>query len=63
MVNWYLLAEHEDLEPIELTSVTGGPGASSLKGLFQEIGPCYVNSDSKTTRLNPWSWNNEANIL
>lgn len=23
----------------------------------------YIDNDSATTRLNPWSWNNEANIL
>jgi len=28
-----------------------------------ENGPCSVNDDSKTTTLNPWSWNNKANML
>jgi hypothetical protein len=32
-------------------------------GLLEEIGPCFVTSDSKSTILNPWSWNNEVNIL
>jgi carboxypeptidase C (cathepsin A) len=41
----------------------GGPGASSLKGVFQENGPCFINQDSRTTRLNSWSWNREANML
>ncbi|KAL0936069.1 carboxypeptidase s1 [Colletotrichum truncatum] len=43
--------------------LNGGPGASSIMGLLEENGPCLVNEDSKTTRLNPWSWNNEVNIL
>jgi carboxypeptidase D len=43
--------------------LNGGPGDSSLKGLFHGTGPCTVNKDSKTTTLNPWSWNNYANVL
>ncbi|KAK2016853.1 serine carboxypeptidase [Colletotrichum eremochloae] len=43
--------------------LNGGPGGSSLMGLLEENGPCFVNEDSKTTRLNPWSWNNEVNLL
>lgn len=34
-----------------------------MMGLFAENGPCKVNDDSRTTRLNPWSWNNEVNML
>ena len=43
--------------------LNGGPGASSLMGLLEENGPCLVNGDSRTTRLNEWSWNNEVNML
>ncbi|KAK5991499.1 Serine carboxypeptidase A [Cladobotryum mycophilum] len=43
--------------------LNGGPGASSVLGLFMESGPCIINADSKTTSLNPWSWNNEVNML
>lgn len=43
--------------------MNGGPGASSMEGLFQENGPCTVNLDSNSTTLNPWSWNNEVNML
>ena len=41
----------------------GGPGASSLLGALQENGPCMINDDSNSTSLNPWSWNNEVNML
>ncbi|KAL2256780.1 hypothetical protein VTK26DRAFT_1138 [Humicola hyalothermophila] len=41
----------------------GGPGAPSTPAALGENGPCYVNNDSRTTRLNPWSWNNEVNML
>ncbi|GAB1199423.1 hypothetical protein APSETT444_008772 [Aspergillus pseudonomiae] len=43
--------------------LNGGPGGSSFMGLLEELGPCSVASDSKTTILNPWSWNNEVNLL
>ncbi|KAJ4414932.1 hypothetical protein N0V82_007645 [Gnomoniopsis sp. IMI 355080] len=43
--------------------LNGGPGSSSMLGLLTENGPCYVNSDSNSTRLNPNSWNNEVNML
>jgi hypothetical protein len=26
-------------------------------------GPCYINDDSNSTSLNPWSFNNDANVL
>jgi carboxypeptidase C (cathepsin A) len=34
-----------------------------MMGLLEENGPCFVAEDSKTTYLNPWSWNNEVNML
>ncbi|KAF2203709.1 alpha/beta-hydrolase [Delitschia confertaspora ATCC 74209] len=43
--------------------MNGGPGSSSMLGLLREHGPCNVNEDSNSTRLNPWSWNNEVNML
>lgn len=43
--------------------MNGGPGSSSMIGLLTENGPCMINDDSNSTRLNPWSWNNEVNML
>lgn len=42
--------------------MNGGPGSSSMFGLLDEHGPCFVNSDSNSTYLNEWSWNNEGEI-
>ncbi|KAF2865051.1 Alpha/Beta hydrolase protein [Massariosphaeria phaeospora] len=43
--------------------MNGGPGSSSMLGLLRENGPCFVHSDSNSTYLNEWSWNNEVNML
>lgn len=34
-----------------------------MLGLLNGNGPCYVHSDSNSTYLNEWSWNNEVNML
>lgn len=31
-----------------------------MMGALSENGPCFVNNDSNSTYLNPWSWNNEV---
>lgn len=41
----------------------GGPGSPTVVAAISENGPCSVNNDSATTELNPWSWNNEVNML
>ncbi|KAG0649095.1 Carboxypeptidase Y [Hyphodiscus hymeniophilus] len=43
--------------------LNGGPGCSSMTGLFMELGPCTVNEDGESARENPNSWINAANIF
>jgi len=43
--------------------LTGGPGCSSMTGLLFENGPCKVNADGESTTLNPYSWNERANVM
>jgi len=41
----------------------GGPGCSSLEGMFEEHGPCVIADGETTVKLNPWSWNNRAHVV
>lgn len=43
--------------------LNGGPGGSSLLGMLSEVGPCWINEDSNSTRINEWAWNREVNML
>ncbi|KAG0736544.1 hypothetical protein G6F23_010887 [Rhizopus arrhizus] len=43
--------------------LNGGPGCSSMMGLWMELGPCLVNSEGNGTIRNPYSWNTAANVV
>ncbi|KAG2217560.1 hypothetical protein INT45_006727 [Circinella minor] len=43
--------------------LNGGPGCSSMTGLFMELGPCQLNQYGNGTVNNPYSWNNNASII
>lgn len=44
--------------------LNGGPGCSSIAyGASEEVGPFRVKSDGKSLSLNPYAWNQEANVL
>ena len=41
----------------------GGPGCSSLLGLFQENGPFVIDDGETIIKPNPEPWNKRANLL
>ncbi|KAF8758883.1 serine carboxypeptidase [Rhizoctonia solani] len=57
---WFFAARKN---PDTALSRSGGPGSSSMIGLFQENGPCRMNEDELTVSHNPYSWNEYANML
>ena len=60
---WFFEARNDPHSAPLSIWLNGGPGGSSLYGALLENGPCFVGNDSNSTYLNPWSWNNEVNML
>ncbi|KAK4242920.1 Alpha/Beta hydrolase protein [Achaetomium macrosporum] len=56
---WFFEARKDPANAPLAIWLNGGPGGSSMMGLLEENGPCFVTADSQSTYLNPWSWNNE----
>ena len=60
---WFFEARNSPTTAPLATWFNGGPGCSSMIGLFQENGPCHFVGGSSTPSLNPYSWNNHANTV
>jgi carboxypeptidase C (cathepsin A) len=60
---WFFEARNENPSEAPLTVwINGGPGSSSMIGLFQENGPCGVDIEGKLYN-NPYSWSNASNMI
>ncbi|KAI0175304.1 Alpha/Beta hydrolase protein [Pestalotiopsis sp. NC0098] len=55
----------ESREPTTALTIwlNGGPGASSMLGLFNENGPCEVVTDQYATVAREWGWDRASNML
>ncbi|XP_034234447.1 venom serine carboxypeptidase [Thrips palmi] len=61
MFFWYFPAENQAPDAPVVLWLQGGPGASSLYGLFSENGP-YESQNGKVT-LRKYSWSKQYNLL
>ena len=60
---WYFESQNDpENDPLTLW-LTGGPGGSSMIGLFEETGPCLVNEYGNGTYHNPWGWSRNSSLL
>ncbi|XP_020202864.1 serine carboxypeptidase-like 34 [Cajanus cajan] len=62
---WFFEATHKPQHKPVLLWLNGGPGCSSIgAGETEELGPFFPqNSYRPKLKLNPYSWNNAANLL
>ena len=60
---WFVESQVNPSNDPVLLWLNGGPGESSLWGMFLENGPFRVASDGKTLTSDPNSWNALANVL
>lgn len=61
---WFFPAAHGAPQEQEIVIwLNGGPGCSSLLGLFTENGPFLWQAGTLAPTANPYSWNNLTNIV
>ncbi|KAK4545312.1 hypothetical protein LTR36_003492 [Oleoguttula mirabilis] len=59
---WFFESRNDPKNDPVVLWLNGGPGCSSLTGLFMELGPSFVNKDGGLD-YNPSSWNANASVI
>ncbi|TQW01031.1 carboxypeptidase Y precursor [Cordyceps javanica] len=59
---WFFESRNDPANDPVVLWLSGGPGCSSMTGLFFELGPAKVDSNLQVIN-NPDSWNNRANVI
>ncbi|KAK2589401.1 hypothetical protein QQS21_012924, partial [Conoideocrella luteorostrata] len=60
---WYFDSRNDPANDPIIIWMNGGPGGSSMMGLFNEMGPCWLDVKTDLPSPNKWAWNNNASVL
>ncbi|EPS35383.1 hypothetical protein H072_11220 [Dactylellina haptotyla CBS 200.50] len=60
---WFFESRSKPKEDPVILWLNGGPGCSSMLGLFTVLGPSLLDPKIGGLKRNPYSWNNNASIL
>ncbi|KAI1327904.1 Alpha/Beta hydrolase protein [Xylariaceae sp. FL0255] len=59
---WFFESRNDPKNDPVILWLNGGPGCSSMMGLFMELGPSSVNKDG-SLKYNDYSWNSNASVI
>ncbi|KZF24094.1 carboxypeptidase Y-like protein A [Xylona heveae TC161] len=59
---WFFESRNDPKKDPVILWLNGGPGCSSLTGLFMELGPSSIDENIKPV-WNPYSWNSNASVI